>query len=141
MKKFLLQYIMLLVPFFAAAQSNPTVYKDFAPKIKGIVHSFKLDDHTSVIQTNLDGENFELIAIDDKGKILWRTALKGYAIGTGKFRGHILAVASVEHSASKGPIGPYTGFLINAQTGKLTLQKTIYEGGSKTFVILDLSFN
>jgi hypothetical protein len=127
MRKLLLQYALLLMPFFALAQNAPPVYKDLTPKIMGIVNSpFKLNDHTYVIQTNIDDENFELIAVNDKMEVLWRTTLKGYAIGAGKFKGQILAVATAGYSITKGIANPYTGFLINSQTGKVTQQKVIY---------------
>jgi hypothetical protein len=132
MKRLLLQYLLLIVPIFAFAQSNPPVYKDLTGKIKKIVHSFKLTDHASVIQTNVDDENFELIAINDKMEVLWRTTLKGFAIGAGKFKGQILAVAATGFSQAKGIISPYNGFLINGQTGKLIQQKVIYNSSYDT---------
>ncbi len=127
MKKLLLQYALLLLPVFALAQNDPQVYKYLTPKIMGIVGTpFKLNDHTYVIQTNIDDENFELIAINDKMGVLWRTTLKGYAIGAGKFKGQILAVATAGYSITKGIANPYTGFLINSQTGKAIQQNVIY---------------
>jgi hypothetical protein len=126
MKKLLLQYALLLLPVFALAQTNPTVYKDFTPKIKGIVQTFKLDDHISILQTNIDDENFEIIAMNDKMQVLWRTTLSGYPIGAGKFKGQILAVAASSYSVAKSIVSPYSGFLINPQTGKVTFQKVIY---------------
>jgi len=44
----------------------------------------------------------------------------------GKFKGQILAVATAGYSITKGITNPYTGFLINSQTGKVTQQKVIY---------------
>ncbi len=126
MKKLLLQYMLLLLPVFALAQNDPPLYKDLTPKIMGIVAPFKLNDHTYVIQTNIDDENFELIAVNDKMEVLWRTTLKGYAIGAGKFKGQILAVAATGYSITKGIANPYNGFFINAQTGKVIQQKVIY---------------
>jgi hypothetical protein len=126
MKKHLLQYALLLLPFFAVAQNGPTVYKDFTDKIKKTVTSFSLDDHTSIIETNIDDENFELIAVTDKTDVLWRTTLKGYAIAAGKFKGQILTVSVAQYSITKGLTSPYTGSLVDVKTGKVILQKVIY---------------
>jgi hypothetical protein len=126
MKKLLLQFAFLLLPVFVLAQSNPSISKNFTPKMKGIFQSFKLNDHVSVVQTNVDDENFELIAVNDKMEVLWRTSFKGYAFGADKFKGHILAFAAANHSEKKGYSGPYTGYLVNETTGKLILQKEIY---------------
>ena len=105
---------------------KPNISKNFTPKIKGIFQSFKLNEHVSVVQTNIDDENFELIAVNDKMEVLWRTSFKGYAFGADKFKGHILAFAAAIYSEKKGYTGPFTGYLINETTGKLMLQKEIY---------------
>src|SRR5258708_9342488 len=126
MKKLLLQCLLLMLPVVAFAQGDAPLYKDLTGKIKKIVTSFKLNDHTSVVQTNIDDENFELIGVNDKMEVIWRTPLKGFAIGAGKFRGQILAVAATGFSVSKGIISPYNGFFINGQTGKLIQQKVVY---------------
>ena len=126
MKKVLLQLVLVLLPFFALAQDDAPVTKDFTGKIKKIVTSFKLNDHVSVIQTNIDDDNFELIAVDDKMAELWRISLKGFAIGAGKFNGQVLAVAGAGFSDSKAIVSPYSAFLVDAQTGKLIQQKSIY---------------
>ena len=52
---------------------KPNISKNFTPKIKGIFQSFKLNEHVSVVQTNIDDENFELIADNDKMEVLWLT--------------------------------------------------------------------
>jgi hypothetical protein len=136
MKKLVLQYALLLLPVFAVAQSNPAFHKDFTPEIKKVVQSFKLDDHTYVMLTNIDNDNFELIAIKDNMEVLWRSKFSGYAIGAGKFEGQILAVSATGYAEKNGLLSPfvekryisghYNAFLINVETGKLILQKEIY---------------
>jgi len=126
MRRLLWQFALLLLPVCAFAQGNPTISKNFTPKIKGIFQSFKLNDHVSIVQTNIDDENFELIAVNDKMEVLWRTSFKGYAFGADKFKGHILAFAATSYSEKKGYAGPYTGYFVNETTGKLMLQKEIY---------------
>ena len=137
MKKLLLQYALLLLPVFALAQSSPIFQKDFTPEIRRVIQSFKIDDHTYAMLTNIDNDNFELVAIKDNMVVLWRSKFSGYAIGAGKFKGQILAVAATGYSEKKGMFGPfvekrfvsghYNGFLINVETGKLILQKEIYD--------------
>ncbi|GAA4335913.1 hypothetical protein GCM10023149_44230 [Mucilaginibacter gynuensis] len=128
MKKLLLYAVLALLPFLTSAQSEPPVNKDFADDTKGIADSFSWDDHISVMQINLNNEKFDLVAIDDKMNILWKTTLNGYAISCGKFKGKILAIAAEKHGEIRGFNGVYKGFLIDPKTGKSEIEKTIYEG-------------
>lgn len=130
MKKLLLQVAFLVLPFFALAQDASEVRKDVTGKIKKIVGTFRLNDHVAVIQTNIDDKTFELIAINDKMDVLWRQTMKGFAIGAGKFKGKILAVACAECKDYDNFFGPYTAFLLEEQTGKLVLSKDVYSGAA-----------
>jgi hypothetical protein len=132
MRKFLLLSAALLFPFFVLAQNEPPVYKNFSKEIRGIYHSYKLNDHTNVVQIVLNDESFELVAIDDKMQVLWRTSLKGFAAGLGVLHGQIFATASSAYSDSKGLISPYTCFLVDGKTGKVIFQKVIYESKGET---------
>ncbi|HEY4195666.1 MAG TPA: hypothetical protein VGM63_09020 [Mucilaginibacter sp.] len=132
MKRKLLSFAFLLLPFFCFAQKSTPLIEEFGKKIKHMVGSFQLNDHVSVITLNLDDQNFELAAVDDKMKLLWRANYKGYALGCGKFKGHILAVASADFTIKNGVIAPYNGLLIDEQSGKLILQKQIFESKSET---------
>jgi hypothetical protein len=122
MRKTLLQFILLLLPFFTFAQSEPPVYKDFNKKVREITTSFKLNDHVWIMQTCTGKDNFELAAVDDKMQVLWRTTLTGYPLAAGKFKGHILAISADKFEwARRNVINPYTAFLVDEKTGKLLL--------------------
>ena len=141
MKKILIQFSLLLLPVFVFAQSETQSYKDFSKKIVGIDEPFRLTDHASVMVQAIDDENFELVAIDDKMQVLWRTTLKGVSIGAGLFKGRILVVSASGTSPFKGLTGPFTGFLLDAQTGKLQVQKTIYDSNPDTQELPRTFFN
>jgi hypothetical protein len=133
MKKLLLQLVLLLLPFLAFAQNEAATLKDFSKKAKGIRDAFKLNEHVSVMSLDLDFEKFELVAIDDKMQVLWRTTLKGHWLGAGKFKGQILAIAAADYSFNKNLNSPpYTGYLVDELTGEATLEKIIYQSNAET---------
>lgn len=133
MKKLLLQLAFVLLPFVALAQGEAQVIKDFSKKAKGIRDAFKLNEHVYIMSLDLDFEKFELVAIDDKMQVLWRTTLKGHWLGAGKFKGQILAVAAADYSFNKNLNSPpYTGYLVDELTGKPTLEKIIYQSNEET---------
>ncbi|MGZ4001066.1 MAG: hypothetical protein ACXVIY_10575, partial [Mucilaginibacter sp.] len=136
MKKILLQYALLMLPVFAFAQNDAPLYKDFRIKTKGIEYCFKLNDHANAMQINLGDNNYELVAIDDKMQVAWSVMLKGLAY-TGKFQEHILAIAA----SYKGGISTFTGLLIDEKTGKILLQKVIYEYKPETTEYPHTSFS
>lgn len=140
MKRTLFQLILLFLPFFVFAQNQLPVIKNLTGKILGIDNSFKLNDHVSVIQTNIDNENFELIAINEKAEVLWRTQIKGYAIGAGKFKGKILVIASEKFTENSKIVGPYTATQIDEQTGRILLSKVIYKGSDDYQEVTQVSY-
>src|SRR4051812_31123802 len=102
MIKTLLTYLsLLLLPLFALAQTEPQVLEDFAKSIKAI-NTFAFNDNLNVMQVSVDDENFELIAVNEKMQVIWRTPLAGYGIKTDKFKNKIVALASADHSTFKG---------------------------------------
>ncbi len=128
MKKFLLQYLLLLLPVFVFAQNNQSVFKDFIKSAREISAMFKMNDHVWVIETNVDKESSQLTAVDNHMQILWQTTLDGYSIGAGKFMGHIVAVSASKYIGErKGIQGPYTAFLIDEKTGKTISSKIIFD--------------
>jgi hypothetical protein len=142
MKKPYLQFLLLLFPFLSQAQNKPPVYKDFNKRTRHITTSFQLNDHVWVMQTCLDKEDFELAAIDDKMQVLWRSKLNGYAIASGKFKDHILAISAAKYEWTKDKVlGPYTAFLLDEKTGKLLSQKVIFDSKSETQEFPEAFFN
>jgi hypothetical protein len=127
MLKKIILFLAFLFPVFAFSQSTDFTDKDIARKALGIVNSFKLDDHVGVFQINLSDTTFELVAIDDKLQLLWRSSYKGYGVGCGKFNNHILAISSSDHSDSKEFINPYTVYLIDERSGKSINEKEIFK--------------
>lgn len=146
MKKILLQFLLLALPCLVFAQTPPPLFKDFDKSITDITTSFKLNEHVSVFQMNLDNDKFDLIAVDDNMKMLWKSTFKGFSLGAGKFKNKILIVASTEHSYFKGANNTYQGFIIDPETGKTLLDKIIYTSNSghmeypRLFFIEDGSF-
>ena len=131
MKKNLLPLLFILFPFISIAQNQPQVLKDVAGTITELHAAKKISDHVSIVQTNIDDDNFEMIAVDDQLQVLWKTKLKGYAIGFGKYKDKLIAVAATNNSDIKGVSRTLNGFVIDEQTGKISLQKQIYEGSEQ----------
>ncbi|RYE15353.1 MAG: hypothetical protein EOP51_26945 [Sphingobacteriales bacterium] len=132
--KLLLPCILLLfIPFSLSAQTEPVLYKDFSEGIRDVSNSFQLNEHTNILQTDLDHDTFEMSAIDENMKVLWRTTVKGYAISCGNFKGKILAIAATDYSMFKGINGIYKGFLLDPKTGKVEMEKIIYEGNGQNW--------
>jgi hypothetical protein len=130
MKKLLLQFLLLALPCIVYAQTPPPLFKDFDKSVTDITTSFKLNDHVSVFQMNLDNEKFDLIAVDDNMKVVWKSTFKGFSLGAGKFKNKILLVAATDHSYFKGAGNTYQGFIIDPATGKSLLDKIIYTSTS-----------
>jgi hypothetical protein len=127
MKKHLLPLLFLLLPFTLLAQDAPVLYKDFYEGVKG-AKSFVWDDHVNIMQINTDNENFDVIAVNDQMEILWRTSFEGFAFTTTRFKNKIVAIASTEHSNVKGSNNTYKAYLIDPATGKLLVEKLVYNG-------------
>jgi len=127
MKKYLLPCLLLLFPFVILAQDAPALYKDFYNGIKG-AHSFVWDDHINIMQVNTDNDKFDIVAVNDQMQILWKTSLEGFAFTTQKFRNKIVAVASTDHSTFKGNNNTYKAYMIDPATGKMLVEKVIYNG-------------
>ena len=130
MKKVLL-CLTYLFPLFAFSQNVDFTNKDIAKKTLGIANSFKFDDHTGVFQIKLSDTTFELVAVDDRSQLLWRSTYNGYAVACGKFDTHILAISSAGYSRSKWIINPYTAYLIDEKTGNTLTQKEIFNEPAK----------
>ncbi|RYU90007.1 hypothetical protein EWM62_10710 [Mucilaginibacter terrigena] len=127
MRRSLLPYfIALLLPLLASAQNEAPVNEDFAKGIKA-TNTFAFNDHLNVMQVSTDDENFDLIAIDDKMQIVWKTSLAGYGIKTDKLKGKIIALASSDHSMFKGTNNTFKAYVVDPATGKVLADKVVYK--------------
>ncbi|MDT3403488.1 hypothetical protein [Mucilaginibacter terrae] len=117
--------LFLVLPFLVFAQTEPVVLEELYKNCRGL-YSFKLNDDVSIVQVNTDNENFDMLAINEQMKVLWKVTLPGYALSSGKFKDKIVAVGSTEKEKSE-----YKGFVLDPLTGKIILEKTIYNGGDK----------
>lgn len=140
MKKSLLWYLLLLFPLSVSAQ-NQTLLKGFEKKVLEAFTVVKVNDHVNVTQVLLENYNFELVAVDEKMQVLWRTPLMGKPIGCGNFSGHLLAVASVNSSKAKDAGKSYLAYFVDEQTGKLIQQKEIYTSAAATLEVTEALFD
>ncbi|WP_345949580.1 hypothetical protein ABDD95_22300 [Mucilaginibacter sp. PAMB04274] len=133
--------LLLLIPFFAAAQTQPAVMQDFKKGIKAISTSFKVNDETNIMQINVDNKSFELLAIDKQMNTLWKTELPGYPQDAVKFQDKVFALATFKNPKANDAYNIYKGYLIDPATGKILLEKEIYEGSETYFDQCYLSYD
>jgi hypothetical protein len=126
MKK--LFFLLALLPLFAIGQNNIGVYPDYFEKVRDVSNAIKIDGKLSVLQVNTDNENYDVVAINDKMQVVWRTPMVGYAMAVAKFKGKIIAIAATDHSSMLGKNNTYKAVIIDPANGKAIVTKTIYEG-------------
>ena len=126
MKKNLLYILLLMFPLTALAQKETEVIKNFENDVENIVKTFRVNEHVNIMQVLKTNNKFDLIAINDQMQVLWKVTLKGYAFSSGKFKDKIIAIAAEDYSAANGPDNKYNGYLIDIATGKVLLQKEIF---------------
>jgi len=131
MTKTLLTYFSLfLLPLLSAAQNEPQVIEDFVEGVKA-TNTFTFNDHLNVMQVSTDDANFDLIGINDKMQVVWRTSLAGYGIKTDKLKGKVIALASSDHSAMKGTNNTFVVYVLDPANGKLLANKTVYKSSDE----------
>ncbi len=70
-----------------------------------------------------------VIAIDEKMNIRWQCSIFGYPLTLGKLHGNLLAISASDVAKLTGIYSnTLTASLIDPETGKVILQKTIYSG-------------
>lgn len=122
--------ILFFLPLFASAQTQPQVIEDFVKGVK-TSNTFAFNDHLNVMQVSTDDENFDLIAINDKMQVVWRTSLAGYGIKTDKLKGKIIALASSDHSNIKGTNNTFVAYVVDPANGKVLATKTVYKSSDE----------
>lgn len=131
MRKALLIYLIILFsPLLASAQNEPQVIEDFIKDVK-TSNTFAFNDHLNIMQVSMDDENFDLIAVNDKMQVLWRTSLAGYGIKTDKLKGKIIALASADHSTMKGTNNTFVAYVVDPANGKVLANKTVYKSSDE----------
>jgi len=118
--------LLLATPVAALAQGDSIVYKNIAEKTLGVTSSFKIDDNKAVLQVALSDSTFELIALDTKMQVLWRSQFTGRGVACRKFKGSVLAVSDSAFEIKKESDHTFRAFLVDPQTGKTILQKEIF---------------
>ncbi len=126
MLKNLLPYLLLFIPFLSFAQNGVGLIKDFSKDVKGFSRALQLSDKVNLVEVTTDNEHFDLIALDANMSVLWKTTLNGYSLSFGKFKDKILVIAATEYSSMNGSNNTYKGFLIDPITGKILLEKVVY---------------
>jgi hypothetical protein len=125
MKKILFLTAAIALPLLVFAQTGQVLQKDFEKKVDLLTRTFQVNSHLNVAEIMIDQDNFELVAIDDQMKALWRTTFKGSPVASGIFKGQILTVAADASQKSKGVI-TYSAYLLDVQSGKIILQKLFF---------------
>ena len=125
-KLILSSILLLLLPIALWAQDNPPLFEDFAKGIKD-VNVFAFNDHLNVMQLTTDNDKFDLVAVNDKMQILWKTSLAGYGVKVDKFKNKVMALVSTDHSFAKGSNNIYRAYIIEPETGKVLSDKIVYE--------------
>lgn len=82
MKKIFLAGFVCLLPYFASAQNDNPISEDFYTDTRGITNVVHLDDHINIIQVDNNNDNFDLIALDENMRTVWRTTMDGYGVNT-----------------------------------------------------------
>ena len=128
MRRQVLVILLLLSPFLSFAQEEGSVVKDFYKSTRNMPTSFVLSDQVNIMSVNNDFENFDVIAVNDQMQKLWKTSLKGYIHKVTKLNDKILVVASTDYSSTKLYNNTYKGFLIDPSTGKVLIEKVLFDG-------------
>ncbi len=135
MKKYFTLFVILFMTICCYAQNEAPVLKDFAKNVKGIRQILNYGDNVRIVQINNENDEFEIVAINESMQVLWRTPLKGYGIVIANFKGKILAVAATEYGTFLTSNNAYKGFLLDGKTGKVVLEKIMYDGPKDKVVI------
>lgn len=127
MKKLLLILLSSLLPYFAFSQTDNPLTDNFYTDTKGITSVLRFDGHVNIMQINTSNDNFDILAIDDKEQVLWRSNIAGYALTLGKYKNKIVVFAATEHSKNRGNGNTYKACVIDPANGKTIVEKIIYE--------------
>ncbi|OOQ60974.1 hypothetical protein [Mucilaginibacter pedocola] len=103
--------------------------EDFAESIKGS-NSFAFNDHLNVMQISTDDDKFDLVAVNDKFEVVWKTSLAGYGIKTDKFQNKVIALAANDHSNMKGTTNTFLAYVIDPANGKVLAEKVVYKSSN-----------
>ncbi|HEY9001450.1 MAG TPA: hypothetical protein VIM89_08855 [Mucilaginibacter sp.] len=128
MKRQALAILLFFSPFLSFAQQEGPVVKEFYKSTRNIPATFVFNDQENIMTVNNDSENFDVIAVNDEMQQIWKTSLKGYIHVVKKLNDKILAIASTDFSSAKRYNNTFKGFLIDPASGKVLLEKVLYDG-------------
>ncbi|WP_457131184.1 hypothetical protein [Mucilaginibacter sp. UYNi724] len=83
------------------------------------------------MQVTTGNDSFDLIAVNDKMQVVWRTTLAGYGIKTDKLKGKVIALASSDHSNFKGTNNTFVAYVLDSSNGKVLATKTVYKSSNE----------
>lgn len=132
MNKTLLIAIAVLFSFKLAIAQDAPVLEDFAKSVR-TSNTFQFNDHLNIMQVTVDDDKFDLVAVNDKMEVVWRTPLAGYGIKTDKFQNKIVALASSDHSLFKGTTNTFLAYVVDPANGKVLAEKVVYKSSNDLF--------
>ncbi len=127
MKKNLLCYLLLFLPFFTFAQSEAGLLKDYAKDVHNMTKPLKYSDKLNIVAFNNDNNQVSLSAIDNDMNVVWSADLDGYSLSIGKFKDKIVVVAATDYGLMKNKNNTYKAYLIDPASGKVVIEKIIYD--------------
>jgi hypothetical protein len=127
MYKKILLATFLIFPFLANAQSKPIVVKFVEKGIDEITNVIKINEHLNLFQCKINEHELLITAVNDKAEVLWRLPMQGYSLGSGLYKDKLLIITSPANTFG-GLKLPFTGHLIDAETGKVQLEKEVFNG-------------
>lgn len=92
--------------------------------------SLSLPGNNTAMVVNIPNADFAVLNINDKLIEQWVSPLKGYPLAIGKYKEDILVIAASDKSFFKTFGGSYKAYLLDKITGKILMEKVIYEGNN-----------
>ncbi|MEP6613269.1 MAG: hypothetical protein ABJA76_15320 [Mucilaginibacter sp.] len=132
--------ILLILPFLTNAQSAPVFVKHIEKATWGISGTCKFDEHLNILQFDTGTNEFGLIAVNNKAEIVWRSTFNRAYMGFGKFKDNVLIITS-PHNGFGGYQMPITGHIIDVKTGKILLEKSLFNIQTSNKIIVKPFFS
>lgn len=93
----------------------------------------KIDNNSIVSNVQIDASHYGVVRLGDDMNKKWLTAIDGYPLAISLFKGNVIVIASTEQSSFKGVNNIYNGYIIDAQTGNILVNKEIHHGSDKFY--------
>lgn len=125
MKKLLL-LLVALAPGVLLAQTEIKLVKEYATDVRDMDGPVVLNDKIQITVTNADKDHFNVIANNEDLSSAWTTNLTGYNVFCGIFKNKVLVVSEDNAKEFRDQV-TYTARLLEGATGKVVLEKVIYD--------------